>query len=163
MFDHIVVPLDGSELSETALAYVGPLAKRLGSRVVLLYAESDPYAEMFGGGESLPVYATSEGDVSPGTAADYLESVCERLTLQGVRCEPCTSTGAPAAVILKYVEENNPDLIAMSTHGRSGVRRMVVGSVTTTILPRAETPVLVIHPGDGGVVPETSFESMVIR
>ena len=156
MFNHIVVPLDGSKLSEAALAYVAPLALRMNSKVVLLHADSDPYADMFG------VQGAGRDEGSLPNATDYLQSVSERLQSEGVQCETHHEVGAPAATILKYVDEHQPDLIALSTHGRSGVRRMVVGSVTTTILPRAQTPVLVIHPPEDDIVPETTFQNLVI-
>ena len=162
MFDHIVVPLDGSELSETSLSYVAPLARKLGSRVVLLSAENDPYVDMFGGGSNAPLYATSEGQSVPAPSLDYLNDVCDRLASQGVRCEACVAAGAPAGAILRYIEEHGPDLVAMSTHGRSGVRRFVVGSITSTVLPRAGTAVLIVHPREGESVPPTSFENIVI-
>jgi nucleotide-binding universal stress UspA family protein len=73
LFNHIVVPLDGSNLSEAALAYVTPLAIRLNSKVVLLYADSDPYADMFG------VQGTARDEGSLPNVADYLQSVSERL------------------------------------------------------------------------------------
>lgn len=157
MFDHIVVPLDGSALSEAALPYIVPLALRLNSRVVLLHANNDPYADIFGEGT---LARSIEKAQSSGAA--YLRGVSERLCMQGVRCETHHELGAPAAVILRYIEERKPDLVAMSTHGRSGLRRMVVGSVTTTILPRAETPVLVIRPDEDTEQSETSFENLVL-
>lgn len=156
MFDHIVVPLDGSELSEAALAYVTPLAVRMNSKVVLLHVDGDPYIDMFGEVTTAPSYR------SQSSMTDYLNAISERLQAEGVECETQRETGAPAAAILNYVEERQPDLIVMSTHGRSGVRRMIVGSVTTAILPRAQTPVLVVHPREGEETLETSFENLVI-
>ena len=73
LFNHIVVPLDGSNLSEAALAYAAPLALRLNSKVVLLHADSDPYADMFG------VQGTARDEGSLQNVADYLQSVSERL------------------------------------------------------------------------------------
>ncbi len=156
MFEHIVVPLDGSELSEAALAYVAPLAAKLNSRIVLLHADGDPYIDMFGEVTTAPSYR------SQSSMSDYLNTICERLQAEGVECEAQRETGAAAAVILKYIEEHQPDLIAMSTHGRSGVRRMVVGSVTTTIVPRAQVPVLVVHPGEDERLSEVSFQSLIV-
>ena len=156
MFDHIVVPLDGSKLSEAALAYVAPLASRLGSQVVLLHADDDPYTDMFGG--SSPV----RDEDAQSHVSDYLRGVLERLESDNIRCSTHHEVGTPAAVILKYVEEHKPDLVAMSTHGRSGLRRMMVGSVTTTVLPRAQVPVLVVHPQEGESLPDTAFESIIV-
>lgn len=156
MFDHIVVPLDGSELSEAALAFVIPLAVRLNSKVVLLHVDGDPFIDMFGEVTTAPTYR------SQASMWSYLTAVSERVQSEGVECEIQRESGAAAAVILEYIEEQKPDLIAMSTHGRSGPRRMVVGSVTTTILPRAGIPVLAIHPGPEGVVPDGSIDNLII-
>lgn len=156
MFEHILVPLDGSELSEAALAYVAPLAVRLNSRVVLLHVDGDPYINMYDEVTTAPSFRTQ------ASMSDYLDAISERLQAQGVQCETHREAGAAAAIILKYVEERQPDLITLSTHGRSGVRRMIVGSVTTAILPRAQTPVLVVHPRENEKTPETSFENLVI-
>ena len=86
---------------------------------MLLHADSDPYADMFG------VQGAGRDEGSLPNATDYLQSVSERLQSEGVQCETHHEVGAPAATILKYVDEHQPDLIALSTHGRSGVRRMV--------------------------------------
>ncbi|MDE2688631.1 MAG: universal stress protein [Chloroflexota bacterium] len=160
MFDHIVVPLDGSKLSEATLAYVAPLARSLGSKVVLLHAYDNPYVDLLSAHPGAREIAPDQNAVA--AASDYLNGTRERLQSDGVQCDIRIMRGAPAAVILKYIEERQPDLIAMSTHGRSGLRRMLVGSVTTTILPRAETPVLIVHPDEGEEQPETSFESLVV-
>ena len=159
MFKHIVVPLDGSTLSETALAYVVPLAKRMDAKIVLLHATADPYADMF---DSDALRESAEQ--ARQATHDYLRGVAERIRSNGIRCETRTDHGAPAAVILDYAAEQQPDLIAMSTHGRSGLRRLVVGSVTTTILPRAQTPLLVMHPGEDEQPRdyENSLESLIV-
>lgn len=156
MFDHIVVPLDGSELSEAALAYVTPLAVKLNSKVVLLHVDGDPYIDMFGEVTTAPSYRSQE------SMWNYLSSISERLQAKGVECEINRESGAAAAVILKYIEEQKPDLIAMSTHGRSGVQRMVVGSVTATVVPRAQVPVLVVHPREDERLAGMSFQSLIV-
>ena len=156
MFDHILVPLDGSELSEAALAYVTPLAVKLNSKVVLLHVDGDPFIDMFGEVTTAPSYRSQE------SMWNYLNAIAEKVRSEGVECEVRRETGAAAAVILEYIEEQKPDLIAMSTHGRSGPRRMVVGSVTTAILPRAEAPVLVVHPAEDKSLPGTSFQGLVV-
>ena len=156
MFNHILVPLDGSELSEAALAYVTPLAVSMNSKVVLLHVDGDPYIDMFGEVTTAPSFR------SQASMSNYLNAISENLQSEGVECEIRRESGAAAAVILGYVEEEKPDLIVLSTHGRSGVRRMIVGSVTTAILPRARMPVLVVHPREGEATIETSFENLVI-
>ena len=162
MFNHIVVPLDGSKLSETALGYVTPLASRMNAKVVLLHSISAPYGEIFDDAPDSIEAATAMRRRATASGDSYLAGVAERVSAEGVECDTHLGHGAPAAVILNYIERHNPDLIAMSTHGRSGLRRMVVGSVTTAILPRAETPVLVVHPDEDEHIPAVSFETLVV-
>ena len=162
MFNHIVVPLDGSQLSEAALAYVVPLARKVESKVVLLHAISDPYGEIFDDAPDRIEAATAMRREATASADSYITGVVERVSAEGVECEKYLSYGAPASAILEYVAERKPDLIAMSTHGRSGLRRMVVGSVTSAILPRAETPALIVHPPEDEEQPEISFQSLVV-
>lgn len=162
MFNHIVVPLDGSKLSETALGYVTPLASRMNAKVVLLHAISAPFGELFDDAPDRIEAAMAMRRRATASADSYMASVAERVSTEGVECDTHLGHGAPAAVILDYIERYNPDLIAMSTHGRSGLRRMVVGSVTTAILPRAETPVLVVHPDEDEQIPPVSFETLVV-
>ena len=162
MFNHIVVPLDGSQLSEAALAYAVPLATNLDSKVVLLHAISAPYGEIFDDAPHRVEAATAMRREATASADSYITGVAERVSAEGVECETYLGYGAPASAILQYVVERKPDLIAMSTHGRSGLRRMVVGSVTAAILPRAETPLLVVHPPEDEERLETSFRSLVV-
>ena len=157
MFNHIVVPLDGSKLSEAALAYAAPLAKRMAAKVILLHSTNDPHADMLGE----RTLARSMENARAG-ASEYLRSMSARLNADGVACEVRIEHGPPTEVILKYAEERKPDLIIMSTHGRSGIRRMVVGSVATAILPRVQAPVLIVHPQEEDAIPETLFENLIV-
>ena len=162
MFDHIVVPLDGSKLSEAVLSYVVSLARHLRSKIVLLHAESHPYADMFDGERAAEIYRAQATEGTSPSSSDYLGSISERIRKDGVQCETFIDYGSPAAVILNYIRDHSPHLLAMSTHGFSGIRRMVVGSVTTTVLPRARIPVLVVHPIEEGELSPNTFESLVI-
>lgn len=149
MFEHIVVPLDGSKLSESILDYVVPMAKSLNSKVVLLHAVSDQYADTFAGVSSVREGVARLRRSAVDVAGGYLAGVSERLAADGAQVEVDSEYGSPAAVILKYIEERKPDLVAMSTNGRSGLQRMIVGSVTGAILPHSDVPMLVIHPREG--------------
>lgn len=150
MFEHIVVPLDASKLSETILDYVTPLAKTLGSKVVLLHAVSDQYADAFEGVASVSEEVAGLKQKELVAANTYLAAVGERVKAQGVEVDTHAEYGSPTAVILNYIVKRRPDLVAMSTNGRSGLKRMIVGSVTAAVLPHADAPMLVIHPSDDG-------------
>ncbi len=130
MYQRILVPLDGSELAQVTLSYVEELARTTGCEVVLLRV------------------AEPEENCGDRTHRDYLEGVAEAmLRRQGdkgiVHCE--VVRGRPAEEIVRYAEENDIDLIAMSTHGRSGVLRWVMGSVATKVLGASSSPVLLVR------------------
>jgi nucleotide-binding universal stress UspA family protein len=138
-FAKILVPLDGSLLAEAAL----PKA-----------------AELIGGhpGATLILLRAVEATALPGTdlvdaqisvvheAEDYLETVAARLRADGVP-EVKTSVwyGSATPSILEAARVTKPDLIMMSTHGRSGFRRLVLGSVAESVLRGASTPVFLIR------------------
>ncbi len=124
----ILVPLDGSPLSEAAVEAAMPLAKAMGAGLSLLRVT--PAGQEIGGVDK--VYMTLMGD---GLAEKGLDvSVHFRL-------------GEPAEEILGFTEVADIDLIAMSSHGRTGLTRLLMGSVAEKVVRRADVPVLVWHPG----------------
>jgi nucleotide-binding universal stress UspA family protein len=78
-------------------------------------------------------------------ALTYLERVEQRLVEKGLRVSSATSAGSPAAEIVKYAEANGISLIAISTHGRSGVERWVLGSVAERLLHLGNTAMLTVR------------------
>jgi nucleotide-binding universal stress UspA family protein len=81
-------------------------------------------------------------------AADYLQGQVAQLQAQSLRVRSLVLEGQVAETILHFVREEHIDLIAMSTHGRSGLARMVIGSVADEIVRRSHLPVLLVHPKD---------------
>ena len=75
---------------------------------------------------------------------------------------PTPNTAPHTAVILNYIAKRRPDLVAMSTNGRSGLKRMIVASVTAAVLPHADAPMLVIHPQDDGKQQSGGIENVVV-
>jgi len=147
MYSKIVVPLDGSELAEGVLPHVAEVIRGRESRVYLLSAS--PLARR---------RAPAAVDVQPASAAvpEDLQGVMRELMeyLRGAaqRLEPTSADvwigvrfGRPADEILAFADEVEADLIAMSTHGRSGIRRWVFGSVTDRLLHGAACPVLLVR------------------
>jgi nucleotide-binding universal stress UspA family protein len=134
----ILVPLDGSEQSAAILALVAPLRQRLHAGVELLHVvEALPPA-------AYPEIPLSLPDTGPGRAAarDYLGRVAARLAANGPEVE-CTVLEGPAApTIVRRTSDSGADLVAMTTHGRSGVARLLVGSVAEQVLRAAEVPIL---------------------
>ena len=141
----VVVPLDGSDLAEEVLPSVVDLAKKLDLEVILFRAYTVPYA-IYGAGGSYTVdqdqlLAAIDIDVSR-----YLEEKADVLRKAGLEKVFCASKeGLSADEIIKFARRTPDNLIAMCTHGRSGVHRWVLGSVTETVVRHSGDPVLVIQ------------------
>jgi nucleotide-binding universal stress UspA family protein len=129
-FRRILVPLDGSQRAESALEALRPL---IGS--------NDAEVSLLG------VAETPEG--TEGVKA-YLEGIAGTLKAQGMQAVPFCRVGRPADEILLRAAERRVDLIALTTHGRTGLERVVVGSVTEEVLRKASVPLLVGRPGASG-------------
>jgi nucleotide-binding universal stress UspA family protein len=156
MYGKILVPLDGSKLAEVVLPYVQELARRFDSEVTLiqvvaplskLVAETMPASlEPTGAAAAIGVEAASEAlKAEHESARSYLEGVAGRLKAQDIKVRTEIAEGVAADTIVEYAHGHAMDLIAMSTHGRSGLRRLVYGSVADQVLRQAGTPVLLIR------------------
>lgn len=143
----ILVPLDGSGLAETALPYVEALARDLSLDVILarvlklsgLYApySGPPYVD------SGPIEAEIERE-----AVEYLKEVASLLEAKGLNASYKLLRGATAKAITELARETPQDIIALTTHGRSGLTRWVLGSVAEALVRASGDPVLVIPPED---------------
>ncbi len=132
----VLVALDGSELSEKALAGALMLTYTVPTSLTLF--------EVMPGEAPAPEERTPEWYATPVIGAgDYLDSLCTHLGGQGQTCERAFSAGDPANEILDYAEHGEFDLIAVSSHGRTGLDRVLLGSVAERIIRRANVPVLV--------------------
>ena len=152
----LIVPLDGSELAELVLPHVARLASGLGLPVTLLQItppeeEYYRYAAMGPGLAPAPMPSAPsiaelvQEAVREGSA--YLEEVKSRLIGEGVQSVDTEVTlGTPADVIVDRVSDNG-GLVAMTTHGRSGVGRMMLGSVAERVIRQSGCPVLVVRAG----------------
>ena len=144
LFQRIQVPLDGSKVAEQIIPHAEAMAKSLGGELLLLQAVElmratyNPEASII----SKSTIA-KENKRRKESSERYLDGVAKGLRKRGHSVSRHVTTGAPAAQILDFAEANPVDLIAMSTHGRSGVGRWVLGSVTDKILHAGDMPVLV--------------------
>lgn len=154
MFNKILVPLDGSKLGEAALPHVENLAIIANSEVILYQAVPpadgivlSPDGEMLSAvsEEIVKGYASELGNA----AQRYLDEVRDKLASKGVTVRTEVQLGHPAESIIDFAKTGEIDLIAMSTHGRSGIKRWVFGSVADKVLHAAETPVLLIRASGG--------------
>jgi nucleotide-binding universal stress UspA family protein len=140
MYQRVLLPLDGSELAEGALYYAKGIAGRLGLEVILLHVASK------GEAESLPLHRAYMDQVTERFRRE-LSEVGEKAGGGPVVVKGEVAVGYPAEEILRYAAEKEADLILMATHGRSGVRRWVLGSVADKVLRSAALPVLLIRAG----------------
>lgn len=135
----ILVPLDGSAGSESILPYVRWIAARTRGLVELLrVAEWSPPA-------ALAPHAHVQAEAWTMGAESYSRRVAEALREEGIEAQPLVLHGGAAERILEQAETGGFHLVAMSTHGYSGVRRMVFGSVAEQVLRSARVPLLVVR------------------
>ena len=157
MYERILVPLDGSDLAERALPYAAEIAKLAGSEIVLLQAVT-PFAATLGqatasdAAEVAPIFTESAMAIAReqhagmvAAARDYLASHASELAKAGVKARTEVLEGAPAQTILQYAQANGVGLIAMCTHGRGGLGRLVFGSVADALLRNSGLPVLLVR------------------
>lgn len=140
MYRKVLVPLDGSDLAETILPYVTELALGLKAEVALL-AVWNPLALE---GRYFPGGAKRMEDRAHG----YLDKVTKSLRTAGLKAQPMVVPGFPAAEIVAHARTSHSDLIALSTHGRTGMARGILGSVTDRVIRTTDRPVLTIRPRD---------------
>ena len=147
MFEKILVPLDGSPLAQAILPYVMAVARGFHSHVILFHVvETDLDHEA----PEQKTYADETMERIQPMAENYLAGVAEQLRKAGINVEAKVVRGRAAAQILEQAEQENVGLIAMSTHGRSGLARWVIGSEVDKILNGCEQPVLLVRPrGEG--------------
>jgi nucleotide-binding universal stress UspA family protein len=145
IIDSIVVPLDGSPLAERILPTVSNWARALDVEVTLIRAFEFPASAYYGSEDDLPDY-DSFREGARKEAADYLKEKEGALVREGVRTVSIQTLEGPAAVeIISFAQTAPRALIAMSTHGRSGVRRWMLGSVTEKVVRHGADPVLVVR------------------
>jgi len=144
MFSKILVPLDGSPGSETALPTVGALAEEHHAKVCLLYV-ADP-VKLAVEARSRPGTYGAEALARAGTGGRaLLEKAAERLPGIDVDCE--VRFGQPSSVIVEEAKGSQVDAIVMATHRRRGLRRLVEGSVAEEVERRCAIPVVLVPYG----------------
>ena len=140
MYRHILIPIDGSELADHGVAHGLALAKSLGAKVSVIFV-MEPFSEMTGRFlEAVATYA----ELRKEQAASALDRAANAAKEAGVSCETIQVVNAqPHQAIIEAAEEKGCDLIVMSSHGRSGLSMLLLGSVTIKVLTQAKIPVLV--------------------
>ena len=143
MYKKILVPLDHRFGTENALKVAADLARAGGSVVRLLHVVPMPTAVVVDG--RVVAYVDQESERLKHEAETYLREVGRRLA--GVAVEYAVRFGDPAEEITEEARESGADLIAMATHGRTGVARLLLGSVAVAVLRRSEVPVVLVRQG----------------
>ncbi len=156
MFERVLVPLDGSNVGEAALPVINRLVEKCppGMKVdiTLLGVITILRHWVVVGEASAPVsYSEEELKLIKQRVLNYLTRTSESINKPRVTIKTMVTTGNASEEILKVAREINADLIAMSTHGRSGLRRLAFGSITDKILRGACVPVLMVRAPEGTI------------
>jgi len=138
----IMVPLDGSPLAEGALPLAAQLALATGARLILVHAK--PFRPSLAGEfEFVPDFSFAEVNVSAPAPA-YLQDVSRTLAA-GLQVEAAVIRGPAAVALEDFARDSHADLVVMATHGRGGLRRLVIGSSADRLV-RSGLPVLLVRP-----------------
>jgi nucleotide-binding universal stress UspA family protein len=148
MFKKILVPLDGSELSESALTHVVDITTDCRALEVILMRIREPLDPNVIGTLDAKI-AVELDEAYRDEASRYLDKVVATLKEKGISARTEILAGNPAEEIIKYSQKNNVDLIIMSTRGRSGISRWVFGSVAEKVIRNSTVPVLIKPPATG--------------
>jgi nucleotide-binding universal stress UspA family protein len=173
MFNKVVVAVDGSPMAEEILPYAVGLARSLGVPVELLYvvdptrlhaqdldAEADRsgvYLEPAGerqerpahGADGHTVYLEQTVEHEESWARAYLKALADRMAPEGPSISLTIRIGDPAATIVREAQDDGETLVAMATHGRTGITRLLLGSVTDQVLHQGGMPLLLFRPQPG--------------
>jgi len=142
MYGDILVPTDGSRAAECAIDHAVDLAGTYGARIHALYVvDASAYSTLETGSEVVMDALEQEG-------REAIDRVEESATAAGVDVVTDIVAGTAYTTILEYAGEEGIDLIVMGTHGRQGLDRYLLGSVTERVVRSSEAPVLTVRMGD---------------
>ncbi len=156
MFKKILVCLDGSKLAEQVLPYAIEEARRFDAKLVLLRVVHPPLAISPGvpgvSGGPIETEAMLEASAKDELVADaYLANIVKELKKKQLVADYTVVVGSPGESIVDYATMNKIGLIVMASHGRSGLKRAVMGSVADHVLRESGLPVLTIRPNPSKV------------
>lgn len=146
MYTSILIPTDGSELSQKAVRHGVALAKTHGAKVIGIHVIPDYHLMIAYEGSFDPVTEERIEQEAKARAESYLALVKDTAAQAGVPCETvCETSDHPHDAILKTAEAKSCDLIVMTSHGRRGIAAVLLGSETRKVLTYARIPVLVVR------------------
>jgi nucleotide-binding universal stress UspA family protein len=146
MFKNILIPTDGSELSQRAVHMAVSLAKLHGARLTGIHVIPDYHLLIAYEGAFDPVTEERIEEEAKARAQNYLDFVRKSAQDAGVPCDTvCETSDHPYDAILKAAEARHCDLIVMTSHGRKGLAAVLLGSETRKVLTHTRIPVLVVR------------------
>jgi nucleotide-binding universal stress UspA family protein len=155
MFKKILVPLDGSRFSVRALPYATEIARRFGAEVILLQVvdPATPVTAPAAPGMESPVVAEAaiqqarlQDRRNVSRAKRYLSRKLREMATEGTKASRQVIVGYAAEAIMGFCHKEKVDLVVMTTHGRTGLKRVFMGSVADKVIRESGHPVLVIRP-----------------
>lgn len=143
MYTRVVVPLDGSRLAEGTLPFIVQIAAPLDLEVMLVRVVEPIVPQAI---EGTTYFNVDDVGARRKESLRYLAPVAANLRRQGVRVTTDARHGEPVTEIVAVARKMGAGIIAMTTHGRSGLRRLLYGSVAERVLRQTEIPVLMMRP-----------------
>jgi nucleotide-binding universal stress UspA family protein len=142
MFKRVIIPLDGSELAESILPFIIQIAGPLDIEVTLVRVLQPVPPEVVEGVGRVMIDDVGQRQAEAQT---YLADLATSIGTSGVRVRTDVRIGVPVREIVECVRERDADLVAMTTHGRSGLGRLLFGSVAEAVLRQADVPVFFLR------------------
>lgn len=139
----VIVPLDGSELAESVLPYAATLSRGMDMSVTLVQVL--PSDDFYTDGYTVIEVQPGAGDQLRADARRYMEGIARQMRDEGLSVAVQTVQGKPSSEIAEMARSTDHSMIALATHGRSGVRRLLMGSVTEAVVRESGDPVLVVR------------------
>jgi nucleotide-binding universal stress UspA family protein len=156
MFTHLLVPLDGSRFGSRALRYAVEVARQFDADIMLLQIikpatpiVASPMVASPSMADVAVQTALMEDKRNVSRAKRYLSGKAREIRSQNIKVNYQAIVGEPAQSIIEFNDNNNIDLVVMSSHGRNVVKRAIMGSVADKVIRESKKPVLVIRPQTG--------------
>ncbi len=143
MYKRILAPLDGSEFSECLLPHLRAIALGCQVPAVVLLRVIEPLPPL---AKVTQPWLREVAEKEQAEAKDYLSKLAAELKNEGIAAETVVMIGQPDEEILNFAQRNEADLIIMSTHGRSGATRWLLGGVTDRVVRHSPVAVLTVAP-----------------
>jgi len=150
MYKHILIPLDGSKLAETAVAHAERLAKGCGTQDITLIRvveRTKGYRKVVDQSKQPDEQVVTEAvSRKERDAKSYLSRMAKRLSERGLAVQAKLVIGDPAQAIIYHAEHSPCDIIVLASHGRSGLGRWALGSVADKVFRASTVPILMVGP-----------------